>query len=64
MLHEIPAAVRASRASAVDVCRETLARIATADRALHAFRNVTAERALAPAAAPMPAGTIMWCSPP
>ena len=51
MLHEIRDAVRAGRASAVDVCRETLARIAIADRAIHAFHIVTTERALARAAA-------------
>ena len=51
MLHEIRDAVRAGRASAVEVCRETLARIETADRTIHAFHTVTAERALARAAA-------------
>jgi aspartyl-tRNA(Asn)/glutamyl-tRNA(Gln) amidotransferase subunit A len=51
MLHEIREVIRVGRASAVDVCRETLARIANADETIHAFHTVTAELALARAAA-------------
>jgi aspartyl-tRNA(Asn)/glutamyl-tRNA(Gln) amidotransferase subunit A len=43
-------AVVSGARSAVDVCREALARIEAADPALHAFHTVTAERALARAA--------------
>jgi len=38
--------VRTGEASAVDVCRRALDRIAAADGTLHAFHTVTAERAL------------------
>jgi len=47
---EIREAVRTKERSAVEVCRAALARIDTADRAIQAFRTVTAERALARAA--------------
>jgi aspartyl-tRNA(Asn)/glutamyl-tRNA(Gln) amidotransferase subunit A len=43
-------AVVSGARSAVDVCREALARIEAADPSLHAFHTVTAERALARAA--------------
>jgi len=47
---EIRDAVASGKRSAVDVCRESLARIEAANPALHAFHTVTAERALARAA--------------
>jgi aspartyl-tRNA(Asn)/glutamyl-tRNA(Gln) amidotransferase subunit A len=43
-------AVVSGRRSAVEVCREALAHIEAADRQVHAFHSVTAERALARAA--------------
>jgi aspartyl-tRNA(Asn)/glutamyl-tRNA(Gln) amidotransferase subunit A len=46
-LAETRDAVVSGARSAVDVCREALARIDTADPSLHAFHTVTAERALA-----------------
>ncbi len=48
---EIREAVRSGRASAVEVCREALARIAAGDGPINAFRAVAPERALARAAA-------------
>jgi aspartyl-tRNA(Asn)/glutamyl-tRNA(Gln) amidotransferase subunit A len=47
---EIVEAVRSGRASAVEVCRASLERIAATDPALHAFHTVAAERALERAA--------------
>src|SRR4029077_3755662 len=49
-LAETREAVVSGARSAVDGCRETLARIEAADPTLHAFHTVTAERALARAA--------------
>ena len=49
--HEIRDAVIAGRASAVEVCRKALDRIDASDGPIHAFQSVTAERALAQAAA-------------
>jgi aspartyl-tRNA(Asn)/glutamyl-tRNA(Gln) amidotransferase subunit A len=49
-LAETRDAVISGARSAVEVCREALARIEAADPALHAFHTVTAERALARAA--------------
>ena len=49
-VREIRDAVRGGRRSASDVCAATLARITAADRDIHAFQTVTAERALARAA--------------
>ena len=49
-LAETRDAVVSGARSAVDVCREALARIDAADPSLHAFHTVTAERALARAA--------------
>jgi aspartyl-tRNA(Asn)/glutamyl-tRNA(Gln) amidotransferase subunit A len=49
--HEIRDAVIAGRASAVEVCRKALDRIDASDGSIHAFQSVTAERALAQAAA-------------
>jgi len=49
-VRDIRDAVRDRTRSAVDVCRDTLARIDAADAAVRAFRRVTAERALARAA--------------
>ena len=49
-VRDIRDAVRDRTRSAVDVCRDTLARIDAADAAVRAFRTVTAERALARAA--------------
>jgi aspartyl-tRNA(Asn)/glutamyl-tRNA(Gln) amidotransferase subunit A len=49
-LAETRDAVVSGARSAVDVCREALARIEAADPTLHAFHTVTAERALARAA--------------
>jgi aspartyl-tRNA(Asn)/glutamyl-tRNA(Gln) amidotransferase subunit A len=46
MLRGIRDAIRKGDRSAVEVCRETLARIDAIDGALHAFHTVTAERAL------------------
>jgi aspartyl-tRNA(Asn)/glutamyl-tRNA(Gln) amidotransferase subunit A len=46
-LAETRDAVVSGARSAVDVCREALARIDAADPSLHAFHTVTAERALA-----------------
>ena len=43
-------AFRTGARSATDMCRDSLARIAAADGALHAFHTVTADRALARAA--------------
>ena len=43
-------AVRGGARSAVEVCREALARIEATDRVVHAFHTVTADRALARAA--------------
>ena len=43
-------AFRAGARSATDMCRDSLARIAAADGALHAFHTVTADRALVRAA--------------
>ena len=47
---EIREAIRSGARSAVEVCREALARIEAADASLHAFNTVTAEQALARAA--------------
>src|SRR6185369_2287918 len=49
-LAETRDAVVSGTRSAVDVCREALAHIESADPSLHAFHTVTAERALARAA--------------
>ncbi len=49
-LTDIRDAIRSGRRSAVDVCRESLDRIAAADGSLHAFNTVTADEALARAA--------------
>ena len=49
-LAETRDAVVSGARSAVEVCREALARIEAADPSLHAFHTVTAERALARAA--------------
>ncbi|MGH9412027.1 MAG: Asp-tRNA(Asn)/Glu-tRNA(Gln) amidotransferase subunit GatA [Vicinamibacterales bacterium] len=46
----ISAGVAAGRISAVEVCRDTLSRIAAADPTLHAFLHVDADRALEAAA--------------
>src|SRR5205814_2016128 len=51
MLHDIRDAIRTGRASAVEICRQTLARIESGDRTIRAFHTVTAERALERAAA-------------
>ena len=45
-IHDLRERVRRGDASARDVCRETLARIAEHDRTLHAFLTVTEEQAL------------------
>ena len=50
-VHHIRDQVRRGERSAVETCRDALARISAADGALHAFHTVTAERALARAAA-------------
>ena len=50
-LTDIRDAIRSGRRSAVDVCRESLDWIAAADGSLHAFNTVTADEALARAAA-------------
>jgi AtzE family amidohydrolase len=50
-LRATAAAVRAGKHSAVEVVQETLTRIAARDGAINAFTTVTAERALAAAAA-------------
>jgi len=47
---EIRDAVRSKERSAVEICRDSLARIEAADGAVHAFHTVTADRALARAA--------------
>ena len=49
-LSEVRDAVRSGDRSAVEVCRDALARIEAADPALHAFNTVAAEQALARAA--------------
>ena len=49
-LTETRDAVVSGARSAVEVCREALARIEAADPSLHAFHTVTAERALSRAA--------------
>ena len=49
-VRDIRDAVVAGRMSAVDICRQTLDRIATLDPPLNAFRGVAPERALARAA--------------
>jgi aspartyl-tRNA(Asn)/glutamyl-tRNA(Gln) amidotransferase subunit A len=49
-LAEIRDAVVSGARSAVEVCREALARIESSDSSLHAFHTVTSERALARAA--------------
>jgi aspartyl-tRNA(Asn)/glutamyl-tRNA(Gln) amidotransferase subunit A len=48
---EIASAVRRGDTSAVDVCRAALDRISAGDGAIHAFHTVSAEQALAQAAA-------------
>jgi aspartyl-tRNA(Asn)/glutamyl-tRNA(Gln) amidotransferase subunit A len=50
-LREIRDDVRSGRRKATDICEQVLARISAVDRQLHAFNTVTAERALASAAA-------------
>jgi 1-carboxybiuret hydrolase len=50
-VNEIAAAVRRREVSAVDVTRDALSRIAARDRALNCFTAITADRALAEAAA-------------
>jgi aspartyl-tRNA(Asn)/glutamyl-tRNA(Gln) amidotransferase subunit A len=49
-IRDLRASVRSGARSAVEICRETLARISASDPALHAFHTVTADRALARAA--------------
>jgi aspartyl-tRNA(Asn)/glutamyl-tRNA(Gln) amidotransferase subunit A len=49
-VHELRDQIRSGTRSAVEVCRETLARIEQRDPALHAFNTVTADQALARAA--------------
>jgi aspartyl-tRNA(Asn)/glutamyl-tRNA(Gln) amidotransferase subunit A len=49
-VRDIRDAVRSKERSAVEVCRETLARIDDVDAKVHAFHTVTAERALTRAA--------------
>ncbi len=49
-ISEISDAVRSGARTAVDVCRESLARIEAADPSLHAFNTVAADQALARAA--------------
>jgi aspartyl-tRNA(Asn)/glutamyl-tRNA(Gln) amidotransferase subunit A len=49
-VREIRDAVRAKTRSAVEVCRDSLARIEAVDAKVHAFHTVTRERALARAA--------------
>jgi aspartyl-tRNA(Asn)/glutamyl-tRNA(Gln) amidotransferase subunit A len=49
-VHELSGQIRSGAQSAVDVCRETLARIEQLEPALHAFNSVTADQALARAA--------------
>jgi aspartyl-tRNA(Asn)/glutamyl-tRNA(Gln) amidotransferase subunit A len=49
-LSEVSDAVRSGARTAVEVCRDALARIEAADPSLHAFNTVTAEQALARAA--------------
>ncbi len=49
-LRDLRDEMRSGARSAVAVCRDALARIGTADPALHAFHTVTADRALARAA--------------
>jgi aspartyl-tRNA(Asn)/glutamyl-tRNA(Gln) amidotransferase subunit A len=49
-LSEVRDAVRSGARSAVEVCRDALARIEAADPSLHAFNTVAAEQALARAA--------------
>ena len=46
-IHELRDRIGSGAQSAVEVCRETLARIERIDPALHAFNTVTAEHALA-----------------
>src|SRR5262245_44920644 len=50
-LREVRDDVRSGRRKATDICEQVLARIDAVDRQLHAFNTVTAERALASAAA-------------
>jgi len=50
-LRELRDAVRSGARSAVEVCRESLARIEAAEPSLHAFNTVVADRALARAEA-------------
>jgi len=50
MLRELRDAVRTGTRSAVEICRDALARIEAVDGAVHAFHTVAAERALARAA--------------
>jgi aspartyl-tRNA(Asn)/glutamyl-tRNA(Gln) amidotransferase subunit A len=49
-VHELRDQIRSGTRSAVDVCRETLARIERLDPVLHAFNSVMADHALARAA--------------
>ena len=49
-IREVRESVRSGARSAVDVCRDALARIRASDEALHAFHTVAADRALARAA--------------
>ena len=46
-VHELRDRIRSGAQSAVEVCRETLARIERIDPTVHAFNTVTAEAALA-----------------
>jgi aspartyl-tRNA(Asn)/glutamyl-tRNA(Gln) amidotransferase subunit A len=49
-IRDVRDSVRSGTRSAVDVCRDALARVSASDPALHAFHTVTADRALARAA--------------
>src|ERR1035437_1251948 len=49
-IRDLRESVRSGARSAVEICRETLARVSASDPALHAFHTVTADRALARAA--------------
>jgi len=49
-IRDVRDSVRSGARSAVDVCRDALARVSASDSTLHAFHTVTADRALARAA--------------
>jgi aspartyl-tRNA(Asn)/glutamyl-tRNA(Gln) amidotransferase subunit A len=46
-IRDVRESIRSGARSAVEVCREALARVSASDAALHAFHTVTADRALA-----------------